>query len=241
MTIVTYARRMSSVVLDDLSGSRVTLTFDNGPSETTAFVLDALAARGIHAWFCVVGRMVAAAGGADLVARSLAEGHGVINHSMTHLTPLGDEPTEAHAETEIVEAGMQLTRLVPGWDDDERWFRPFGRGGQLGQHVFSRPALDRFADGAYSVMIWNSVPRDWVDHDGWPEVARRQIADNARSANDTVLVLHDLPTGAMAHLERFLDDLLAAGVEFTMEPDATCVPVRHGAPTTDLTELTCPS
>lgn len=231
---------MRSVLPDHLSGCRVTLTFDNGPSETTAFVLDVLAARGLHAWFCVVGRMLAAPGGADLVRRTLHEGHRVINHSMTHRTPLGEEPTKAHASTEIVEAGVQLSRLAPGWDADERWFRPFGRGGRLGQHVFSPSALERFASEGYSVMTWNSVPRDWVDHDGWPETARRHIVENANAGCGTVLVLHDLPTGAMAHLEAFLDGLLADGVEFTVEPDPSCVPVRNGSPTADLSPLTVP-
>lgn len=219
---------------------RVTLTFDNGPSpETTPFVLEALAERDLRAWFCVVGRMVAADGGAELVQRSLAEGHRVVNHSFTHRTPLGEDPTEAHAEAEIRMAGNLLDAEVDGWDAEGRWFRPFGRGGRLGPHVFSRPSLDVLRADRYSVLLWNSVPGDWIDIDGWPEAARSQIAGHEGSGHGhTVVVLHDLPTGAMVRLPAFLDGLLADGFELTLDPPDVCVPIRQGVARHDLAGLT---
>jgi peptidoglycan-N-acetylglucosamine deacetylase len=42
------------------------------------------------------------------------------------------------------------------------------------------------------------------------------------------LVLHDLPTGAMRHLDRFLGALADEGCRFRQDFPAACVPVRRG-------------
>jgi hypothetical protein len=73
-------------------------------------------------------------------------------------------------------------------------------------------------------VLWNSVPRDWEDPTDWPE---RALADVARQ-DWTLLVLHDVPTGAMAALPRFLERALSAGVEITRELPPACVPIRRG-------------
>jgi hypothetical protein len=44
----------------------------------------------------------------------------------------------------------------------------------------------------------------------------------------TVLVLHDLPTGAMDHLAGFVDRVQAAGVEIVQDLPDECAPVRRG-------------
>jgi hypothetical protein len=49
-----------------------------------------------------------------------------------------------------------------------------------------------------------------------------------------VLVLHDLPGGAMRHLDRFLGYLADSGATFRQDfPDA-CVPMRRGIATATL-------
>jgi hypothetical protein len=42
------------------------------------------------------------------------------------------------------------------------------------------------------------------------------------------MVLHDLPTGAMDHLERFLDQAAARGARFRQDFPPDCVPIRQG-------------
>src|ERR671927_129876 len=58
--------------------------------------------------------------------------------------------------------------------------------------------------GGYSVVLWDRLPRDWEDPDGWVE--------RALTASGSVLVLHDVPTGAMDRLETFLDRAQEAGI-----------------------------
>jgi hypothetical protein len=44
----------------------------------------------------------------------------------------------------------------------------------------------------------------------------------------TLLVLHDLPTGAMRHLDRVLAQLADRGVRFRQDFPPACVPMRRG-------------
>ena len=60
----------------------VVLTFDDGPTEYTAEILDVLAEEGVPATFFVVGAQ--AADRPDLMRRMLAEGHEVGVHTFTH-------------------------------------------------------------------------------------------------------------------------------------------------------------
>ena len=201
----------------------VTLTFDNGPAPgTTDRVLDLLAARGLRATFFCVGRDLERPGAAALAQRAAAEGHWIGNHSLTHRVPLGDEPDRAHAEREI--DGCQAILDDLGLTDDRRLFRPFGGGGVLGPHLFSPAAVEVLRDGGYTCVLWTSVPRDWEDPAGWVEVA---LAD-VEAQEHAVVVLHDLPTGAMDALPRFLDELDRHGVEVVQDLPATVVAIAGG-------------
>ena len=201
----------------------VTLTFDNGPAPgTTEGVLDLLAERGLRATFFCVGRDLRRAGARALVERAAAEGHWIGGHSLTHRVPLGDDPDRAHAEREIDGGQAVLDEL--GLGDERRLFRPFGGGGVLGPHLLSEAAVDVLRAGRYTCVLWTSVPRDWEDPHGWVEVA---LAD-VDAQEHAVVVLHDLPTGAMDALPRFLDELDARGVDVVQDlPDAV-VPIAAG-------------
>ena len=199
----------------------LTLTFDNGPDpETTGAVLRVLAERDLRATFFVVGDQLRRPGHRDLAERALEDGHWIGNHSLTHAIPLGEDPEPGRVDSEIGDAQRLLGELA----HPDKLFRPFGGGGHLGPHLLSRAALGYLLDHGYSVVLWNSVPRDWEDPAGWATRARDDIAGR----DWTVLVLHDLPTGAMEHLPGFLDQAAADGVEIVQELPRECVPIRRG-------------
>jgi peptidoglycan-N-acetylglucosamine deacetylase len=208
----------------------VTLTFDNGPTRVTAQVLDVLAERGVPATFFLVGERLRRPGARELAERARAEGHRIGNHSLTHSTPLGvrDDPVEAARE--IDEMQGLLGDLVRG----ERFFRPFGGGGIIDANLLGRRALERLVQGEYTCVLWNSVPRDWEDPAHWPETCLADVAKRPWS----VVVLHDLPTGAMERLPAFLDSLDARGIEIVHELPDECVPLRLGRATRGLEALT---
>lgn len=200
----------------------VTLTFDNGPAPgTTEWVLDVLAERNVKATFFVVGSMLERRGARELAARAVAEGHWLGNHSMTHTTPLGEEADAGRTRQEIEDAQALLGELAHA----RRFFRPFGGGGLIGPHLLNPAAVDLLRADAYTCVLWNSVPRDWEDTEHWVETA---LADVERLEH-AVVVLHDLPTGAMDVLPAFLDELEARGTVFSQDFPSDVVPIERGA------------
>jgi hypothetical protein len=105
-----------------------------------------------------------------------------------------------------------------------RLFRPFGGGGLLGTHLLHPAVVEKLHAGRYSCVLWNSVPGDWRDADGWLE---RALAD-CRTRDWTVLVLHDISAAAMAHLDRFIGRLGDEGFEFVQDFAPECVPIAKG-------------
>jgi peptidoglycan/xylan/chitin deacetylase (PgdA/CDA1 family) len=203
--------------------ARLTLTFDNGPTtETTPQVLDVLGERSMLATFFVVGQRLASPEALALAQRAHAEGHWVGNHSTSHDTPLGLCADPDHAEREI--GGAQSRLADAGLVHDDRLFRPFGGGGRLDRQLLSTAAVDYLMANRYTMVLWDSVPRDWEDPGGWAERARRDL----EARDHTVVVLHDLPTGAMDRLGDFLDAVTEDGTEVVQDFPDHCVPLRCG-------------
>jgi peptidoglycan/xylan/chitin deacetylase (PgdA/CDA1 family) len=199
---------------------KVTLSFDNGPSETTESVLDTLASRQAHGTFFIVGRQLERPGARDLAARAAAEGHWIGNHTMTHSAAFG-----AHDDPDAADREIGATQdLIGELAHPDRLFRPFGQGGILDDKLLSPSAVQYLQEGGYTCVLWSSVPHDWDQPDSWVE---RALAD-AAAQDWAVVVLHDLPTGAMRHLPEFLDRLADAGGEVVQEFPDGCVPIRRG-------------
>jgi peptidoglycan/xylan/chitin deacetylase (PgdA/CDA1 family) len=211
----------------------VTLTFDNGPEpEVTPFVLDLLSRHGILASFFVIGAKLADPARRALAERAWAEGHWIGNHSFTHAGPLGERQDPGHAEAEIGRTEALLGPLA----HPDRLFRPVGGGGRLGPHLLSREARDHLRSGRHTMVLWSAVPGDWRDPDGWPDIALAQCLAQQRP----LLVLHDLPGGAMRHLDRFLGRLADSGATFRQDFPEDCVAMRRGVPAASLAANTMP-
>jgi peptidoglycan-N-acetylglucosamine deacetylase len=202
-------------------GRRVTLTFDNGPTPgVTDRVLDILAERSLRAvFFVVANRVEGDAAARALLTRMIADCHQVGNHSLTHSRPLG-ELGEQETIVEIATARDVLREFT----GENFLFRPWGTEGQLDRRCLNRSAVDYLVSGKHTCVLWNSVPRDWADPGGWVARALTDI----RAREHTVVVIHDVPSGAMDALPRFLDDLHRSGVAVTAELPTECVPIVDG-------------
>jgi peptidoglycan/xylan/chitin deacetylase (PgdA/CDA1 family) len=200
----------------------LTLSFDNGPDpDVTPLVLDILARRGLKTTFFVIGQKLLDSKCRALAERAHAEGHWIGNHSWTHSVPLGERPESTDlAEVEI----GQTQRALGGLAHPRKFFRPFGGGGNLDSRLLNPGIVEFLEAGQYTCVLWNSVPRDWDDPDGW--VAR--AVQHSQSQPETLMVLHDLPTGAMRHLERFLDEVENLGARLHQDFPPDCVPIVDG-------------
>jgi peptidoglycan/xylan/chitin deacetylase (PgdA/CDA1 family) len=213
---------------------RVALSFDNGPDpDITPRVLDVLADRGVTAHFFVLGKHLADRARRRLIERARDDGHLIGNHSFSHAVPLGEDPRPDAVAHEIAATEALLADIVPG----PKRFRPFGRGGAPGPHLLSRDAVDYLVAHAYSCVLWNSVPRDWIEPDAW---APRALADCAARPH-TLVVLHDIPNACLAQLEGFLDQLAARRMQVVSEVPADCAPIVDGRIVGDLGGLVAPA
>ena len=75
-----------------------------------------------------------------------------------------------------------------------------------------------------TIVLWSALPRDWQDADGWVDRALGQIAAQPWS----LMVLHDLPTGAMRHLDRFLGLVADRGGRVRQDFPPECLPMIDG-------------
>lgn len=199
----------------------VTLTFDNGPEPSvTPRVLDVLARRGVRTTFFVIGNKLLTRDARACTERAHAEGHWIGNHTWTHTRPLGERPGAATADLEIGRTQAEIGVL----SHSDRLFRPTGGGGHLDRRLLSPDAAALLKAGGYTCVLWNAIPRDWDDPDGWADRALEQC----RSQPWSLMVLHDLPSGAMNHLEGFIDRAAKAGARFRQDFPPECVPIRSG-------------
>jgi peptidoglycan/xylan/chitin deacetylase (PgdA/CDA1 family) len=199
---------------------RLTLSFDNGPEPAvTPVVLDTLARHGLRSTFFVIGSKLADPAARACAERAAAEGHWIGNHTWTHSLPLGRQP--GRAALEIAQTQDELGALA----HPLRWFRPMGGGGAIGPHLLSPDAVSLLEAGGYSCVLWNAIPRDWAEPDAWMETALAQLDRQ----DWTLMVLHDLPTGAMTHLDAFLCQVKDRGVMLRQDFPADCVPILAGS------------
>ncbi|HUQ75714.1 MAG TPA: polysaccharide deacetylase family protein [Burkholderiales bacterium] len=200
---------------------QVTLTFDNGPEPAvTPRVLDILEAAGVKATFFVLGSKLADNKRRALAKRAHADGHWIGNHTWSHAEPLGRIQDASRAVSEIIETEALINELA----HPDRLFRPFGGGGELGPHLLSAAAVELLKKEKMTCVLWNAIPRDWEDPRGWVELAIAQCLAQPW----TLLVLHDLPTGAMGRLKIFIERVRDHGGEFRQDFPPPCVPIVRG-------------
>jgi len=157
--------------------------------------------------------------GLELAQRASREGHWIGNHTFSHKTPLGLLSAE-----DAVREIEQVEELLGWLRQPVRLFRPYAGAGKLGPHILQPAAVEKLQRERYTCVIWNSVPGDWRDPHGWLD---RALLD-ATTRPWSLVVLHDLPNGAMDHLDDFIRRLRDDGTEITQEFPAECTPMVDG-------------
>lgn len=203
----------------------LTLTFDNGPEpEATPFVLSVLADWRIRSSFFVIGEKAEKA--RDACARAHADGHWIGNHTWSHSGPLGQLNDPSRERMEVLATQGVIGDLA----HPDRLFRPVGGGGVIGKHLLSRTAADVLMREQFTCVLWNSIPQDWKDPDGWVDRA----LDHCASQAWTLMVLHDVRSDAMKNLPKFLEQAAARGARFRQEFPPECVPLLRGEQQQDM-------
>ena len=196
------------------------LSFDNGPTpDVTPFVLDVLARRGVKSTFFVIGEKLGQPRHRALAERAHAEGHWIGNHTWSHSLPFG------LMAADVAKSEFDRTQAAIGpLGHPHRFFRPYGQGGNLDNRLLSKPVLDHLARERATIVLWSALPRDWQDPDGWVKRALDQVGMLPWG----LMVLHDLPTGAMRHLDRFLGLVADRGGRIRQDFPPDCMPMVDG-------------
>jgi peptidoglycan/xylan/chitin deacetylase (PgdA/CDA1 family) len=197
----------------------ITLTFDNGPDpDVTPSVLATLRRHAIKATFFVLGDKLRDR--RALCEQAHAEGHWIGNHTYNHIVPLGLAAERGIAAAEIA----RTEELIGDLAHARKLFRPFGGGGLLDNRLLNREAFEHLTANGYTCVLWNAIPEDWAHPTGWVERALAQCF----AQEHTVLVLHDLPTGAMQRLDEFITVAKERGAVFSQDFPESCVPIERG-------------
>lgn len=224
----------SGVVVPDKNGfaKRVALTFDDGPNAaTTPAVLDLLAEHGIKATFFINGSRVRGEVERAILARIVAEGHILANHSQGHLNLKSVSSARLASEVDGTHAEIVAAGVTP------RYFRfPFGSASCAGMKYVQ--------DLGYVVTGWHVDSADWCFAKGSggycapstfryvPDAYRRDLAgyvmSQVRAKDGGILLFHDIHASTVRALPGILETLEDEGYAFVNVDSEIYLPRMNG-------------
>ena len=172
----------------------IALTFDDGPTANTVSLLDGLRDLGVVATFFV---NRGADGNEDILARMVAEGHQIANHTYSHYVPLSE--LSAEAITEEITKVEDYIYAAMGGPYLELVRTP---GGDYSNHL--RETIQ------HPVIYWTVDTRDWESRDA--------NAVYGHLMNDTVegsiILMHDPYSSTVDAILRAIPVFREQGYEF---------------------------
>ncbi|MFF4210451.1 polysaccharide deacetylase family protein [Streptomyces sp. NPDC001796] len=179
----------------------IALTFDAGPSENSAKLLDILKEKKVPATFFLLGKGHIEKY-PELVQRMAAEGHEVASHTWDHKI---------------------LTQISPQQIRDELQ-RPDDAIEKLTGHrpTLMRPPQGRTDDTVHRIcrelglaeVLWSVTAKDYMTYD--PAVIEKRVLDQA--SRDGIILLHDLYPGTVPAVPGIIDALKERGYVFVTVP-----------------------
>jgi peptidoglycan/xylan/chitin deacetylase (PgdA/CDA1 family) len=205
----------AATIRGDEAPGVVAFTFDDGPKPgPTDAVLDALQAYDVPGAFFLVGRRLAGKRGQaprELVARMLAQGHLVGNHTWSHQRlPDVDDATAA---AELDRASAAIRRAT---GSRPTLFRP-----PFGAH--SAASTRHAASGRLTTVLWSIDSLDWKRPSA--DRMRAAVVDAIVAENGGVVLMHDTKQLTADTLPGILDDLEARNCARLAAGQPAIVPV----------------
>lgn len=198
------------------------LTFDDGPSQYTAQLLDSLQYENIPATFFVLGRQVERH--PDLIQRMVREGHEVGSHSYSHPNFRKLNPAE-----QLMELSRTCALLTELGATPVNFRPPYGK--------YSEITVELAQSLGMSIVLWSSDSQDWkrrpVDYSQMRTVTGRPSLPGKMSG---IFLFHDIRKATVEDVHRIISTLRAGGCErFVtvteyMESDLTAPPVYTALP-----------
>jgi peptidoglycan/xylan/chitin deacetylase (PgdA/CDA1 family) len=150
----------------------VALTFDDGPSEWTAPILDVLETHRARGTFFVLGQAIE--GREDLLRRAVVRGHELGNHTWSH--PHLTSCTDEEIREELARAGEAIGAVT---GEQPAFFRP--------PYFDFDPRVERIAReaGFGPAVLATCTPGDW------DPLTAEEIVERTQAHHRAVVCLHD--------------------------------------------------
>ena len=205
-----YEHTPSYYVVDSSGGGNeklMSITFDDGPSDYTAKVLDILKRKQVPSTFFVIG--VNAEQYPSLIQREFREGHTIGNHTYSHPNIAGE--SEKMTDLELNTTQRLIEHYV---GHSTRLFRPPYNADSHPQTPSEIVPIDRAQGMGYITVAETIDPRDWETG----TTADKIVAQVLEQKDDGHLILlHDGGgdrTQTIEALPRIIDTLRAQGYQF---------------------------
>ncbi|MFE7435315.1 polysaccharide deacetylase family protein [Streptomyces tendae] len=179
----------------------IALTFDAGPSENSARLLDILKEKQVPATFFLLGKRHIDTY-PELVRRMSDEGHEVASHTWTHKILTDADPDEIRDELE--RPNKEIERLTGK--------RP----------TLMRPPQGRTDDTVHGIcrelglaeVLWSVTAKDYKTNDS--DLITERVLD--QSSRDGIILLHDIYDGTVPAVPGIIDALKKRGYVFVTVP-----------------------
>ena len=212
----TPGHRVSQV---NVPGKYVAITFDDGPSANyTPKVLDILKKHGARATFFVLGENAARNKG--ILARAVAEGHEIANHTYSHI-----KMTASGRQT-IVDELERTSAIIK----DATGFYPTAMRPPYGAINSNLVDMVYNTYGMHAVL-WDVDTRDW-QHPGVGKVVDRAVE---KAQPGSIILLHDIHASTLAAVEQIVTGLQARGFKLVTVSQLIEMGRRAAAPAAPVT------
>lgn len=201
---------------------KVYLTFDDGPSENTAKILDILKERDIKATFFVIGNEEEEA--KELYQRIVDEGHTLGMHSFTHKYDVIYQSLDAYVE--------DMTRLQSYLEDitgvTTNLIRFPGGSSNHVSNVDMRELIRYVNEHGFTYFDWNVASGDATSQVYTPDELVQNVINDVVKYDTSVVLMHDssAKSTTVEALIPMIDQLQEMGAEL-LPIDETTEPIQH--------------
>ncbi|OFS41383.1 polysaccharide deacetylase family protein [Corynebacterium sp. HMSC069E04] len=188
-------KQQSQSVADSTCSNCVAITYDDGPGELTAQLLDTLKAKDAHASFMVLAP--SASTHPELLRRMKAEGHTVGNHTASHRELNKLSPSDVDGE---IKAGAAAIKAATG--ENPRWMRP--------PYGATNGTVEAAAKAnGQAQALWSVDTVDWKDRNS--EHVCEAAVNGAQPGS--IVLMHDIHATTIGAADCVIDGLRAKGLE----------------------------
>lgn len=188
-------KQQSPSVADATCSNCVAITYDDGPGELTAQLLDTLKTKDAHASFMVLAPNATAH--PELLRRMKAEGHTVGNHTATHRELNKLSPSDVDGE---IKAGAAAIKAATG--ENPRWMRP--------PYGATNGTVEAAAKAnGQAQALWSVDTVDWKDRNS--EHVCEAAVSGAQAGS--IVLMHDIHATTVGAADCVIDGLRAKGLE----------------------------